>query len=100
MLTCSALRQLTLLIIGKCGFGSSFNWLEPPRSADGKMTIQQALRTVSQNMIAILFVLKWHYGFSVSNLRNISLLVGTISATTSHEAFSLGMFPNVSIIYA
>ena len=29
-------RQLALLIIGKCGFGFSFNWLEPPRSADGK----------------------------------------------------------------
>ena len=39
-LTRPASPQLALLIIAKCGFGFSFNWLEPPRSADGKMTIQ------------------------------------------------------------
>ena len=57
-LTRPALPQLALLIIAKCGFGFSFNWLEPPRSADGKMTIEQALRTVSHNLMAFLLIPK------------------------------------------
>ncbi|KAF8816637.1 cytochrome P450 [Phlegmacium glaucopus] len=51
--------KLALLIIGKCGFGFSFNWLEPAQSADGKMTIQRALRMVADSALAILFVPKW-----------------------------------------
>ena len=51
--------QLALLIIGKCGFGFSFNWLEPAQSADGKMTIQHALRIITESFLAVLFVPKW-----------------------------------------
>ena len=57
--------QLALLIIGKCGFGFSFNWLEPPRSADGKMTIQHALRVISDSPAALLFVPRWLQRLSV-----------------------------------
>ena len=58
--------QLALLIIGKCGFGFSFNWLEPPRSADGKMTIQNALRAIADSVAAVLFVPKWFQRLSIS----------------------------------
>jgi len=51
--------KLALLIIGKCGFGFPFNWLEPPRSVDGKMTIQHAFRTISESFVAVLFVPRW-----------------------------------------
>ena len=51
--------QLAALIIGRCGFGFSFDWLEPARSADGKMTIQHALRVVSESTMVLLFVPKW-----------------------------------------
>ena len=57
--------QLALLIIVKCGFGFSFNWPEPPRSADGEMTIQHALRVISDSPAAILFVPKWFQRLSV-----------------------------------
>ena len=50
--------QLALLIIGRCGFGFSFTWLEPPRSADGKMTIQHALHTIVDHFLAVLFIPK------------------------------------------
>ena len=58
--------QLALLIIGKCGFGFSFNWLEPPRSADGKMTIQHALRSIADSVAAVLLVPKWFQRLSFS----------------------------------
>ena len=58
--------QLSLLIIGRCGFGFSFNWLEPPQSADGKMTIQHALRVISNSFLALLFVPNWIKRLSVS----------------------------------
>lgn len=58
--------QLALLIIGKCGFGFSFNWLEPPRSIDGKMTIQHALRAIADSVAAVLFVPKWIQRLSLS----------------------------------
>ena len=66
ILTLLPVPQLALLIIGKCGFGFSFNWLEPPRSADGKMTIQHALRVISDSPAAVLFVPKWLQRLSVS----------------------------------
>jgi hypothetical protein len=58
--------KLALLIIGKCGFGFSFNWLEPPRSADGKMTIQQALHSIANAVAAVIFVPKWFQRLSFS----------------------------------
>lgn len=51
--------QLAALIIGKCGFGFSFDWFEPARSANGKMTIQHALHVVSESTMVLLFVPKW-----------------------------------------
>ncbi|KAF8815129.1 cytochrome P450 [Phlegmacium glaucopus] len=64
--------KLALLIIGKCGFGFSFNWLEPPQSADGKMTIQHALRTVADSPSAILFVPKWIQRLPFSGMTELS----------------------------
>lgn len=55
----SDMPQLAVLIIAKCGFGLSFNWLEPPQSTDGKMSIQQALHVVSNHITALMFVPKW-----------------------------------------
>ena len=65
--------QLALLIIGKCGFGFSFNWLEPPRSTDGKMTIQHALHSIANSFAAVLFVPKWLQRLSFSGY--VKLLV-------------------------
>lgn len=51
--------KLALLIIGRCGFGFSFNWSAPARAPDGSMSIQEALRVVGDtHMIAILLP-KW-----------------------------------------
>jgi len=64
--------KLALLIIGKCGFGFSFNWLEPPQSADGKMSIQHALRTIAASTAAVLFVPRWFQRLSVSGMTEIA----------------------------
>lgn len=58
--------QLALLIIGKCGFGFPFNWLEPARSTDGKMTIQHALYTLANSFLAVLYVPRWFKRLSIS----------------------------------
>ena len=69
-------RQLALLIIGKCGFGFSFNWLEPPRSADGKMTIQHALRSIADSVAAVLLVPKWFQRLSFSGYVKLVFIFG------------------------
>ena len=67
--------QLALLIIGKCGFGFSFNWLELPRSHDDKMTIQHALRVISASPAVILLIPKWLQHLFISEyVSDISLL--------------------------
>lgn len=63
--------KLALLIIGKCGFGFSFNWLEPPQSADGKMTIQEALRIVSESPAIVLFAPTWFKRLPFSGMTEI-----------------------------
>ena len=65
--------QLAILIIGKCGFGFSFNWLEPPRSTDGKMTIQRALRAIADSVAAVIFVPRWFKRLSFSGYLNLYL---------------------------
>jgi len=52
-------HQLALIIIGKCGFGFSFNWFTPPKSHDGIMPVQQALQIVSETHMIALFLPKW-----------------------------------------
>ncbi|KAF9051514.1 cytochrome P450 [Panaeolus papilionaceus] len=56
--------KFALLMIGKCGFGFSFNWAEPPRSSDGKYTIQEAVSIVTEHNILLSFTPVW-----VRNLR-------------------------------
>ncbi|KAF9010234.1 cytochrome P450 [Cyathus striatus] len=51
--------KLAFLIIGKCGFGFSFNWAEPPSSPDGSMSIQEALRVVADDHMLAIFLPNW-----------------------------------------
>jgi hypothetical protein len=51
--------QLSLLIIGKCGFGFAFNWFSPPRSDNGRLSIQEALKIVSETNTSALLLPTW-----------------------------------------
>lgn len=51
--------QVALLVISKCGFGFSFNWSEPVRTADGRMSLQEAFRVVSETVLITSFIPKW-----------------------------------------
>ncbi|KAH0580883.1 hypothetical protein H2248_012042 [Termitomyces sp. 'cryptogamus'] len=51
--------KLALLIIGKCGFGFSFNWSAPPTAPDGNMSIQGALRIVADSSMLAVAAPKW-----------------------------------------
>ncbi|KAG5641736.1 hypothetical protein DXG03_004308 [Asterophora parasitica] len=51
--------KLALLIIGRCGFGFSFNWEAPPTAPDGSMSIQEALRIVADSHMLAIAAPKW-----------------------------------------
>ncbi|KAG6829041.1 hypothetical protein H0H87_012774, partial [Tephrocybe sp. NHM501043] len=51
--------KLALLVIGKCGFGFSFNWTAPPTAPDGNMSVQEALRIVSDYHMLAVIAPKW-----------------------------------------
>ncbi|KJA21399.1 hypothetical protein HYPSUDRAFT_42040 [Hypholoma sublateritium FD-334 SS-4] len=51
--------KVALLVISKCGFGFSFSWSEPVRTADGRMSLQEAFRVVSETILITSFVPKW-----------------------------------------
>lgn len=51
--------KLALLIIGKCGFGFSFNWTAPPTAPDGSMSVQESLRIVADTYMWNITAPKW-----------------------------------------
>ncbi|CAA7270196.1 unnamed protein product [Cyclocybe aegerita] len=63
--------KLALLIIAKCGFGFSFNWEDPPRAADGTMTVQEALRIVADHHMLMIFLPKWIQNLPFKKLKEI-----------------------------
>ncbi|KAF9553104.1 cytochrome P450 [Agrocybe pediades] len=63
--------QLALLIIGKCGFGFSFNWFAPPKSDDGRMSIQEALRIVADTHMAAIFTPKWVQNLPIKGMQEM-----------------------------
>ncbi|KAF8623908.1 hypothetical protein AX15_006138 [Amanita polypyramis BW_CC] len=43
--------KFALFIIGKCGFGISFNWSSPDKAEDGLMSVQEAVGLMAKNML-------------------------------------------------
>ncbi|KAF9544260.1 cytochrome P450 [Agrocybe pediades] len=63
--------KLALLIIGKCGFGFPFDWATPPISEDGTMSMQEALRIISDTNTYALFLPKWTHGLPFKKLKDM-----------------------------
>lgn len=51
--------KLALLIISNCGFGFNFSWFDPPKSSDGKLSLQEALRVVADTNLQAVLLPKW-----------------------------------------
>ena len=51
--------QFALLMIGKCGFGFSFDWDSPSTAPDGSLSVQEALRVVADSIKLLTFSPKW-----------------------------------------
>ncbi|KJA21380.1 hypothetical protein HYPSUDRAFT_67727 [Hypholoma sublateritium FD-334 SS-4] len=62
--------KLTLLIIGKCGFGFPFSWSEPARTSDGRMSLQEALRISADTFLVSLFVPEQMQKLPIKKLRD------------------------------
>jgi len=46
-------------MIVRCGFGLDFDWATPPKSPNGDMTVQQALRISLDAYKMAIFTPKW-----------------------------------------
>ncbi|KAF9531001.1 cytochrome P450 [Crepidotus variabilis] len=51
--------KLTLLIIGQCGFGFQSTWFDPPKTADGRMSVHEALKVVGDSHVLAAFLPNW-----------------------------------------
>ncbi|KAG6897030.1 hypothetical protein C0992_004558 [Termitomyces sp. T32_za158] len=51
--------KMALLVIARCGFGLSFDWRSPPIGPDGEMSVQEALRLLTDSYIISMMIPKW-----------------------------------------
>ncbi|KAF5368657.1 hypothetical protein D9757_010213 [Collybiopsis confluens] len=51
--------KLALILIGKCAFGFSLSWDDPPRTSDGRESIQDTMKTVAETTILRLAAPRW-----------------------------------------
>ncbi|TFK38021.1 cytochrome P450 [Crucibulum laeve] len=63
--------KLALLIIGRCGFGFSFDWSAPPTAPDGSMSVQEALRVVADSYMISTMTPKWVQNLPFKKLQTI-----------------------------
>ncbi|KAF5314662.1 hypothetical protein D9611_007187 [Ephemerocybe angulata] len=70
--------QFALLVISRCGFGLSFSWFEPPAAENGGMTVQQALRIITDRNTALVFLPKWVRKLPFKYLGEIEAAVDTM----------------------
>ncbi|KAG7097880.1 hypothetical protein E1B28_005192 [Marasmius oreades] len=51
--------KFALIVLGLCAFGFDFNWTEPAATTEGEMTVQEAMRTVIDNYLYLIFTPPW-----------------------------------------
>ncbi|KAL0572355.1 hypothetical protein V5O48_009611 [Marasmius crinis-equi] len=51
--------KFALIVLGTCAFGFDFDWVAPPRVANGEMSVQEAMRVVVDNWIFFGFAPGW-----------------------------------------
>ncbi|KAF8644316.1 hypothetical protein AX16_008524 [Volvariella volvacea WC 439] len=65
--------KLALLVLGNCGFGMSFNWSDPPYGPDGQMSLQEALCTMSERVMAACMAPTWMTYLPIDYLQKIRI---------------------------
>ncbi|KAF5356947.1 hypothetical protein D9756_006377 [Leucocoprinus leucothites] len=61
--------KFALFIIGKCAFGLSFKWSEPPTGPDGTLSLQEALRLTTDTFLTMILTPKWAFKLPIERLR-------------------------------
>ncbi|KAJ8082992.1 hypothetical protein PM082_008852 [Marasmius tenuissimus] len=51
--------KFALLVLGICAFGFDFNWSAPPETAEGEMSVQEAIRTILDENMLLVFAPEW-----------------------------------------
>ncbi|KAK1228980.1 hypothetical protein PQX77_007969 [Marasmius sp. AFHP31] len=73
--------KFALIVLGICAFGFDFNWTSPLASPGGDMSVQEAMRTVIDNWIFILFAPGWVKSLPFPSFKH------TLKAYTQLELF-------------
>ncbi|KAK1216268.1 hypothetical protein PQX77_021104 [Marasmius sp. AFHP31] len=73
--------KFALIVLGVCAFGFDFNWTSPLASPGGDMSVQEAMRTVIDNWIFILFAPGWVKSLPFPSFKH------TLKAYTQLELF-------------
>jgi hypothetical protein len=63
--------QLALLVLASCGFGFPFNWSAPPTSENGEMSVQAALRIVSEENQLMVVLPRWAWKLPIQRYQNL-----------------------------
>ncbi|KDQ07348.1 hypothetical protein BOTBODRAFT_167101 [Botryobasidium botryosum FD-172 SS1] len=72
--------KFALAVVSSCAFGLKFPWAEPPKSADGTMTLQESLVISTRDAAVRAFAPRWVYRLPIKYLRDIELAFNTIFA--------------------
>ncbi|KAK1232459.1 hypothetical protein PQX77_004397 [Marasmius sp. AFHP31] len=51
--------KFALLVLGICAFGFDFNWTAPPETTEGEMSVQEAIRTILDENMLLVFAPDW-----------------------------------------
>ncbi|KAI5123187.1 hypothetical protein M0805_003954 [Coniferiporia weirii] len=77
--------KLALFIIASCGFGLPFDWNEPPSGKRGSMSLQEALRIVSEYNLLRTSAPKWIWWLPFGKYRYIDTAYQTLDAFMSTQ---------------
>ncbi|KAH8829037.1 cytochrome P450, partial [Flagelloscypha sp. PMI_526] len=62
--------KFALLVIGICGFGfEDFTWATPPATADGTMTVGEAVKIATEDNMLHTFLPKWMFNLPFDRMR-------------------------------
>lgn len=77
--------KLALFIIASCGFGLPFDWSEPPTGNDDEMTIQEALRVVSETNFMYTMAPGWFLSLPLKKVKYAKQAHKTLDTFMRHQ---------------
>ncbi|KAG6900466.1 hypothetical protein C0993_010184 [Termitomyces sp. T159_Od127] len=77
--------KMALLLIARCGFGFSFDWSAPPAGPDGEMSVQEALRVLTDSYVISMMLPEWMQYLPLPGFAKIRRSIEVLSVFMEHE---------------